>query len=352
MSKLSKLFSDEDLESFKDLFLSELKDLYSAEEQMIEALPKMVEASTSRDLKKAFKDHLQETKQQKARLEQVFESIGEEPESETCKAMKGLIKEAEDMIDEDCNPIVLDAGLIGCAQKVEHYEIAGYGTLREHAKILGYSEAEKLLSATLKEEKHADDLLSKIATSHVNEQAAAADAHAVVLDARGQVVTSSNGSCVRTQWIKGGDVCRKGTSTAVVTNRYQITDEDRTVYFEFDKSNIMDSQSKKLDDLTKVLKSSKDVTGVSIVGYADRIGTADYNEALSKRRAKTVEQYLRDHGYMNTEIAKTAWLGESAPRANCPDSIPRADLIACLQKDRKVTVELRYKDKSTTIIRY
>lgn len=146
----------------------EIQDLYSAETQLISALPKMAEAAHSSKLKQAFKDHLQETKNQQARLEKVADILGCSTKGETCEAMKGLIKEGEKMIKEDAEPDVKDAGLIAAAQRVEHYEIAGYGTARHFAKILGLQEVADLLEETLEEEKDADEKLNDIAIQQVD----------------------------------------------------------------------------------------------------------------------------------------------------------------------------------------
>jgi ferritin-like metal-binding protein YciE len=147
------------------LFVEELQDLYSAERQLVKALPKMAEASTSPELKKVFQDHLKETEGQVERLDKVFESIEEEPGDETCEAMEGLVEESEKLIDLELGPDVLDAALIAAAQKVEHYEIASYGTVCTWAKLMGHKEALSELKATLSEEKKADELLSKLAAN-------------------------------------------------------------------------------------------------------------------------------------------------------------------------------------------
>jgi ferritin-like metal-binding protein YciE len=168
---IMSLFS-ENLETLQDLYLNELRDLYSAETQLIEALPKMAEAATDPELKRAFADHLEQTRGHAERLEEIFEGLGEQPGGETCDAMKGLIKEGQKMVSASGSDAVKDAGLIGAAQRVEHYEIAGYGTTRALAQRLGHHEAADLLQETLDEEAEADELLSSIAESHVNDQAA------------------------------------------------------------------------------------------------------------------------------------------------------------------------------------
>jgi ferritin-like metal-binding protein YciE len=151
------------LNSLRDLFLEELRDLYSAETQLVKALPKMAIASHDEQLKQAFSDHLEETENHVARLEQIFESLDEEPGGETCQAMEGLIKEGSQMIKAEGDSIIIDSGLIGAAQRVEHYEMAGYGTARSLALRLGDSEAVEILQQTLDEESEADILLTQIA---------------------------------------------------------------------------------------------------------------------------------------------------------------------------------------------
>ena len=164
-------------DSLNDLFLFELKDLYDAEHQITEALPKMAAAATDPRLKTAFNNHLMETQGHISRLEQVFREIGAEPERETCAAMKGLVSEGSDMVKADGADSVRDAGLIAAAQRVEHYEMAGYGTVRTLARQLGFNSAAQTLQATLDEEGKADELLSQIAQSSVNPRAAST-AHA------------------------------------------------------------------------------------------------------------------------------------------------------------------------------
>ncbi|MGC4002259.1 MAG: ferritin-like domain-containing protein [Pirellulales bacterium] len=159
------------LESLADLFLDELKDLYHAEKQLTKALPKMAKNASSEELSQAFTDHLAETETQIERLESVFKLIDEPAKTKVCKAMKGLIEEGKELMEEDAEPSTLDAGLICGAQKVEHYEISGYGTLITWAGILGYDKkVVALLKESLAEEKAADVKLSKIAGS-INHEA-------------------------------------------------------------------------------------------------------------------------------------------------------------------------------------
>ena len=148
--------------------MEELRDLYSAETQLLDALPKMAEAASSNQLKAAFSHHLEETKQHVTRLERIFQQIGEKASGETCEAMKGLIKEGESLVKSKGEPDVRDAGLVGAAQRVEHYEIAGYGTARSLARRLGEGQIAETLQQTLNEEAEADKKLTSIAESKVN----------------------------------------------------------------------------------------------------------------------------------------------------------------------------------------
>jgi ferritin-like metal-binding protein YciE len=158
------------MQSIQDLFVKELQDLYSAENQIAEALPKMAEAASSEDLKAGFREHLKQTQGQIKRLEQIFEQLGNSAEGDTCRGMEGLLEEGEELMDEDADPEVLDAGLIAAAQKVEHYEIASYGTVRTYARLLGMNDAVQLLEQTLSEEKETDAKLTDLAED-INVQA-------------------------------------------------------------------------------------------------------------------------------------------------------------------------------------
>lgn len=153
--------------ALRDLFLLELADIYDAEQQLTDALPEMAEAAEFPELKTGFENHLNQTKTHIQRLEQVFTMFGQEAEGEKCKAMKGLIAEGEALVKKE----VGDAGLIAAAQKVEHYEIAAYGTLRNWAEMLGESEAANLLQQTLDEEKETDEKLTALAESSINDAA-------------------------------------------------------------------------------------------------------------------------------------------------------------------------------------
>lgn len=154
----------------KHLYIEELKDLYSAENQLVKALPKMAKASTSDDLRAGFEEHLGQTREHVTRLEKILEALGERPKGKKCKGMEGLIKEGAEMIEEDPDPEELDAGLISAAQRVEHYEIAGYGCVSAYAKLLGEDHAESLLRQTLKEEKETDKKLTQL-SDHINIEA-------------------------------------------------------------------------------------------------------------------------------------------------------------------------------------
>jgi|SRR4030095_447663 ferritin-like metal-binding protein YciE len=159
------------LNTLEDLLLHELKDLYSAENQLVKALPKMAKAASNAELKAAFEEHLEQTVGQVERLDQIAEKLGKKLTGHKCKAMEGLIEEGSELISEDAAESVRDAGLIGAAQRVEHYEIAGYGTARTFAEQLGHSEIAELLEETLDEEKETDENLTELATSAVNVEA-------------------------------------------------------------------------------------------------------------------------------------------------------------------------------------
>ena len=159
------------LDSLRTLWIEEMKDLYNAENQLLKALPKMAKRATTPELKKAFESHLEETQGHVERLDEIFVKLGKKPTGKTCKAMKGLIEEGSEMMKEDGPDSVIDAGIIAAAQRVEHYEIAGYGVARTFASILGEDEAEDLLQETLDEEGAADEKLTEIAEGIVNEEA-------------------------------------------------------------------------------------------------------------------------------------------------------------------------------------
>jgi ferritin-like metal-binding protein YciE len=157
--------------TLEDLFTDILKDLYSAEKQLVKALPKLAKNAQSPDLQKAFQEHLKQTEGQVERIERIFTELGGSPRGKKCVGMEGLIEEGNELLQEDVEPDVLDAGLIAAAQKVEHYEIASYGTARAWAERLGYDKAARLLQQTLEEESMANEKLTRIAESHVNMEA-------------------------------------------------------------------------------------------------------------------------------------------------------------------------------------
>ena len=156
------------LETLKDLYFLELKDLYSAEKQIIVALPKMAKAATHPKLAAGFKEHLEQTREHAARLEKILASHGQTTRGPKCLGMEGALKEGAEMIAEEADDEVRDAGLIGAAQRVEHYEMAGYGCARTYAELLGDKAGAKLLQTTLNEEADTDKKLSKLATSVIN----------------------------------------------------------------------------------------------------------------------------------------------------------------------------------------
>ena len=161
----------EETNPLEELLIDELKDLYSAENQIIKALPRMAKAASSPELKRAFERHLEETRRQVERLDQIGEALDVRLTGKKCKGMEGLIEEGKEIMSEDLEEAALDAGLIGAAQKVEHYEIAGYGTARTHASMLGMNKVAKLLQQTLDEEALTDKKLTQLAESIINVEA-------------------------------------------------------------------------------------------------------------------------------------------------------------------------------------
>ena len=162
------------LETLKDLYVHELKDLYSVEKQLIGALPKMAKAAKDEKLRAGFREHLEQTKEHAARLERILSEHKQSTRGPKCKGMEGIIAEGAEMIEEEADPEVKDAGLIAAAQRVEHYEIAGYGTARTYAEMLDDREAVKLLQETLSEEEETDEKLTHLAKSSINVAAAQA----------------------------------------------------------------------------------------------------------------------------------------------------------------------------------
>ena len=172
------------LNTLKQLYIEELRDLHSAENQLLKALPKMAKGASSEELKLAFENHLDQTKVHVERLEELFERLDETPKGKTCQAMKGLVEEGSEILGEDGEESVLDAGIIAAAQKVEHYEIASYGAVRTFAQLLGEDEAAELLQETLDEEGEADKLLTQLAQEIVNPEALLEDAEAEATGSR------------------------------------------------------------------------------------------------------------------------------------------------------------------------
>lgn len=168
------LFTSTEFNSLDDLFLDQIQDLYDAEQRLMQALPKMIDAAMNSELAEAFSIHLTETKEHLKRLEQVFDSLGTKPKAKTCEAMKGLISEGEEMLEAKGDHHVRDAALIAAAQRIEHYEIAAYGTVRNLARQLGYETLASLLQRTLDEAGAANKKLTEIAESSINPQAARA----------------------------------------------------------------------------------------------------------------------------------------------------------------------------------
>ena len=162
-----------ELQTLKDLYLQELKDLFSAEQQLVKALPKMAKAASNKELAAGFKEHLEQTRGHAQRLEQILSSHKATTRGPKCKGMEGIVAEGAEMIEEEADDEVKDAGLISAAQRVEHYEMAGYGTARAYAELLGDQEGAKLLQTTLEEERQTDQKLSNLAKSAINVAAAA-----------------------------------------------------------------------------------------------------------------------------------------------------------------------------------
>ena len=166
------MFGKMNLDNLKQVYVDELKDAYDFEHQILDALPKMEEAASSPELKQAFEEHRRQTENQVRRLEQVFNHLGRDPERKTCKGMKGLIAEGEEIVKARGDGAAIDAALISGAQRVEHYEMAVYGTLRTYARALGHEEQATLLQQNLSEEKAADEKLTRLAESGINVEAA------------------------------------------------------------------------------------------------------------------------------------------------------------------------------------
>jgi ferritin-like metal-binding protein YciE len=192
------------MNELRDLYVHELRDLYNAEKQITKALPKMIKAASHEELRSAFEEHLEVTREQMSRLEQIFEAMGEKAGGPKCKGMEGLIEENKEMMEEDADPSVSDAALIVGAQKVEHYEIAGYGSVRTFAEMLGETQAARLLERTLREEEETDRKLTEIARM-VNEEADASEGEMededvnMDMPTRGRATTASRGGSSRSR---------------------------------------------------------------------------------------------------------------------------------------------------------
>lgn len=163
--------SQKQMKNLEDLFVDTLHDLYDAENQIVKALPMMIDQAHASDLKQGFKEHLEMTKRQIGRIEEIFKDIQVKPKSKHCKGMEGLIKEGQEILKEEMDPNVKDAALIAAAQKIEHYEISGYGTARTFAQFLGHTNAARLLDTTANEEGQTDKKLTQMAESHINAKA-------------------------------------------------------------------------------------------------------------------------------------------------------------------------------------
>jgi len=157
-------------DGLRELYIDELKDLHNAENQLVKALPKMAKAASSEELRQGFEEHLEQTKEHVQRLEEIFKALDESPKGKKCVGMEGLVKEGSEIMKEDFDDAVLDAALIGAAQRVEHYEIAAYGTVAAFAKLLGETQHASLLEETLEEEKETDEKLTELA-EEINAQA-------------------------------------------------------------------------------------------------------------------------------------------------------------------------------------
>ena len=167
-------------DSLRKLYVNELKDLYNAETQLVKALPKMAKASSNAELRQGFEEHLRQTSEHVSRLEQIFEMLGEKATGKKCLGMEGLVKEGAETMSEDYEDAVKDAAIIGAAQRVEHYEIAGYGTARAFAELLGENEHVSLLEQTLEEEKETDEKLTQLAEQINSEAAEGGEAEAEI----------------------------------------------------------------------------------------------------------------------------------------------------------------------------
>lgn len=192
-------------QTLQDAFVEEIRDLYDAEKQLVRALPKMAKAANSEELSAAFKEHLEQTKGQVQRLEQVFELLGQRARSKACKAMKGLVEEGQEIMAQDAEENLADLALIGAAQKVEHYEMAGYGTVRTFAQAMGNKEAAQLLDQTLKEEEATDKKLTQIAKG-LYKEAQRAERSMASENGRAAKGSSSRGASSRSRQVEEIDI--------------------------------------------------------------------------------------------------------------------------------------------------
>lgn len=211
-----------EMQTLRDLYIDELKDLWSAEKMLVKALPKMAKAASHPELSKAFTTHLRQTEQQVKRLEQIFDDLGESPRGKKCIGMEGLIEEGQELLKEKPDPDVLDAGLISKAQHIEHYEIAGYGTVRTYAELLGEARQAQLLQQTLDEEGQTDKLLTQLAESSINIEAASAEGEEEEASSRGGRSRRAEREVPRRTAVesgRGGARAGRGRSTGGRTSR-------------------------------------------------------------------------------------------------------------------------------------
>jgi ferritin-like metal-binding protein YciE len=200
------------IKTMQDLYIMELQDLHSAETQLIAALPKMMEAATNEELKSAIEEHLEITKTQLERLESIFEELEEEAGGHECAAMKGLVKEGEEVMKEVEEPTVLDAALISAAQRVEHYEMAGYGAAKTYAQLLGYDKHAQLLEESLEEEKEADQILNDLALSDINEEALESSEGDMASSGSSEGGAKKSASAAKSSGTKSGGSSSRATS--------------------------------------------------------------------------------------------------------------------------------------------
>jgi OOP family OmpA-OmpF porin len=206
-------------------------------------------------------------------------------------------------------------------------------------------------------------LLLALAASFLISTAAFAASKDAAIDERGAAVRSTNGNCIRTKWNFEDDICapkkepepitpapapvvekapEPAPAPVMVKPAKELTQKDKTLYFDFDKSDLTDESKAKIEEMAKIFLADKQVESVKIVAYADKMGSTKYNDALSQRRANAVNTYLKDKGYLKTTVAETAWFGDTKPKTECPAKMKRAERIACLQEDRRAEVEIKF----------